>query len=598
VASDPAGRRPGLTPEPGGASPSIPSASRRSLPTARSRLLGGVVIFLAAVAVFLPSLGNGLVLDDAALLEPLSHPDDLRWRDLFTQGLFSDVRPYGGYYRPLTSLSFAAETALGGAAPARRHLTNLLLHAGVSVGAFLLLCRLLVGTGGLAFAAGLLFALHPVHVDAVDPITGRGDLLAAGLLLAAWSVFHRGRTAVEGGRWRLLGPWVAAGLYAAALLAKESAIVLPALVLVGAWGTGGARRFRDLLRRPGDFAPLLGVLLLYLGARTLVLGALIEPGLPDPLDNPLAEAGGLAGWVGVPAVWLRAARVLVWPWPLAPDYSTDSLLLPVSVTDLRVAAGWALALGAALAWAWTARRMWRDPARRRRGASFLGLSILLIPFLPAANLLFVAPVLFAERLLYLPVLGFTLLLAAAGARLLEAVTQERMRRTLSGAVLVAVAAACAGLTLAHHAAYADDLAVWSQATKVVPGNAKAWYNLGNAWMRRSRFRAAAEAYLQSVERRPELAIGWSNLGVARAREGDGPGATEAFERALSLDAGLVQAHAGLSSQALRRGDIEAARRHLTSALLLDPEGPDAATIRALLSRIEGLKGDVGDRGEN
>ena len=434
--------------------------------------------------------------------------------------------------------------------------------------------------------AALLFAVHPVHLDAVDPITGRGDLLAAGFLLAAWGALHARREAPEDegapGRSRGVVPLVLGViLFGAALLSKELAVVLPALFVAGLWASGGETRMRRVTAASRDLGLLVLVLGVYLVLRTAILGALVEAGIPDPLDNPLAGEGIAARLSGAPVAWLQGARLLVWPWPLSPDYSDGSLAVPAGPADPRVVAGWALALGIGWAWVWAARR---------GGPEFLGLSILLAASLPSANLLFTAPVLLAERLLYLPALGFTLLLASAGAALCRSVAADGQSRRIATALVVAVVAIPYGLrALAHHPVYADDLALWRHAAEVTPGNAKAWYNLGNAWLRRSRPEAAAEAFRRSVERRPGLAIGWSNLGVARVQAGQWPGAAEAFSRALALDPTLAQAHAGLGSLALRRGNLPAARKHLQTSLLLAPEQPDAVAIGSLLERIEKMQ---------
>lgn len=471
---------------------------------------------------------------------------------LFGRGLFAGVRDYGGYYRPLTALTFRPDLP-----PSVQHLINGLLHGAVAALAFEVL-SLLLGGGFVPFAAAALFAVHPVHVDAVDPITGRGDLLAALFLLLAWWAFD----AVE-----RRGAWCAvlcALSFGAALLSKESAAVLPLLLLAGEWivrprRVGQAGRMR--------WIAVAGVLLAYVILRMLVLGGLMEPGLPDPLDNPLVRAPVAERLVRAPVAWFETLRLLVWPASMSPDYSGASLALG-SGLELRPAAGWAAALLAAAAWLFTVRR---------RGAPFLGLTVLLAGLAPLANLLFPAPLLIAARVLYLPSLGMTLLVAAGLAAL---------PRRIGLALLLALAAAWTWLSLDLHPHYADDLAVWSRAVDRLPGNGKAWYNLGNARMRRGDTAGALEAWERGTEVQPDLALAWSNLGLGRARAGDEEGARRDLETAIRLDPGLAQAHAALGSLAARAGDLVMARRHLRKALALDPGGPDAARIRALLEALD------------
>ena len=533
--------------------------------TGRARFLASAAIVAVAFLAYAPALQGGLVMDDRALLADAGSVE--RVSDLLGRGVFSGVRDYGGYYRPLTTLSFVVEARLGWDGPAQRHATNVLLHAAVAVAAFLLLAAVLdpAGPAPIPFAGALLFAVHPLGVDAVDPITGRGDLLAVLLLLLSWLALERG------GRRGWIGGAVLFGL---ALLSKESAAVLPGLVAAGVVAASGLTATRpDLRRRAGHLASLLVVLGLYLAARVLVLGAFLEPGLPDPLDNPLAGAGTGARLVGTTAGWLEGARLLVWPVAASPDYSSGALVPASSLTDPSALAGWALALAAVAASLVLARR---------GGAAFLGIAILLIAWLPAANLLFIAPVLFAGRVLYLPVLGLTLLLAAAGA---AASRQHPRGRQVPAVLALLLIIAWTAVTWSRHATYVDDLALWGEAVERTPGNAKAWYNLGNARLRDADAAGAMHAWSAALRLHPDLAVGWSNLGVARAAQGDEAGAAESFRRALEADPALAQAHAGLGSLLLRSGDLAAGRRHLLLSLAWDPGGPDASTIRELLRRL-------------
>jgi tetratricopeptide (TPR) repeat protein len=210
-----------------------------------------------------------------------------------------------------------------------------------------------------------------------------------------------------------------------------------------------------------------------------------------------------------------------------------------------------------------------------------------LPYLPGANLLFTAPILFAGRLLYLPLLGLTLLAAAGAAFLLARLPlRAQGRRWVAGALLLTAVATLASVTWSLHRQYRDDLAVWDRATRVGPRNAKAWYNLGNAWMRRGEAAKAGGAYERAVALRPTLGIAWANLGAARATAGDLKLAEAAFRRAVAVDPGLAQPHAALGALLAARGAREEARRHLRTALLLDPSLPDAARARSLLAALE------------
>jgi hypothetical protein len=180
------------------------------------------IVALAAAAVYARSVGFAFVYDDiwVVLNNTLLHSPS-RWPQI----LATPWQPHG-LYRPLTSLTFAFDWALGGGAPGRFHLVNLLLHAAASALVYALASRWLPRPGALA--AGLLFALHPVHVEAVANVVGRAELLATLCTLAAALLYLR-----HGDRVRTTGrvPWGTAlatlGLVLLALASKESAFAAP-----------------------------------------------------------------------------------------------------------------------------------------------------------------------------------------------------------------------------------------------------------------------------------------------------------------------------------------------------------------------------------
>src|SRR5262245_48005324 len=98
-------------------------------------------------------------------------------------------------------------------------MTNLLLHAFNAFLVFLLARGLLRSPEG-ALAAAVVYAMHPLQTEAVVSIVGRSELLAAGLFFAAWLAFRNGRM------------WLSATAYFLSMLAKESAITLPAIAML------------------------------------------------------------------------------------------------------------------------------------------------------------------------------------------------------------------------------------------------------------------------------------------------------------------------------------------------------------------------------
>src|SRR6185437_1799202 len=158
-----------------------------------------------------------------------------------------------GLYRPVAQFIYAALWNVGGGRPLAFHVWAVGVHIAAALAVFALLAFALAPR--VALCGALLFAVHPVHVEAVASIVGSADalatLLAVGFVLILLGARDRGAPD-EPVDWRmavLLG-----ALYALAIGAKESAAATPALGLVALWAwrpaaDGAPRRMADALRR-------------------------------------------------------------------------------------------------------------------------------------------------------------------------------------------------------------------------------------------------------------------------------------------------------------------------------------------------------------
>ncbi|RJP72076.1 MAG: hypothetical protein C4532_06525, partial [Candidatus Abyssobacteria bacterium SURF_17] len=163
----------GFPPSPDGARPPRP----RTLTLA---------VMLAAIVciVFANTLLNGFVFDDVSMIRENPAIRDARYvKSYFTRPFFSVGQPVTGpvaydYYRPLVLLSYLGDHLVWRGLPWGYHLTNVLLHTGVTVLVFLLLTRLRLSDGA-AFIGAVLFAVHPALVDSVAGVSGRSDPLCA-----------------------------------------------------------------------------------------------------------------------------------------------------------------------------------------------------------------------------------------------------------------------------------------------------------------------------------------------------------------------------------------------------------------------------------
>ncbi len=541
---------------------------------------------LLAILLHLPTLGHELVFDDQAILGENPLLQDLRSLPrLLVTPYWSLPQHPRSLYRPLTTITFAIDRALaGGLRPAWLHLVNILLHALATLLLTFLALEILPVTWAAALT-GILFAVHPVHVEAVAGLVGRAELLAAcGAILAVLCHLGALKSSDRSGSGRLAAlSWLAAGL---GMLAKESAATTPLLCAAADLAFARGRGVGRMRLYTGQVVTLL----LYLAARGAVLGGL---GVGAPIafvDNPAAAAGPIVGRLTALATLPRYARLLLWPSRLSADYSFDQIPVIHHLLDPGVAGGILILLvmvggGFAL--------LRRAPAP--------GFSLLFIALSASltTNLIVFIGTLMAERLMYLPSAGLCLLAGCVAAM----ASRPGSRRT----VLVVGMALCSAGALRSWTRlpdWKDDFALYRSAALVSPRSARIRFNLGNAHLRRQEYVEAVENYrlalsiyadfddarvnlgmalLQArqprealdllraaAERVPGSADLAINLGAAYRALGDRARAEAEFRRALRLDRHSGRAWNNLGSISLARGNLEAAIGDLSEAVRCEP----------------------------
>jgi hypothetical protein len=477
------------------------------------------LVGLIAAAVYLNTLGNGYALDDVGIVRDNPHLGSLSGVPL----LFA--RPYwpdasgaaSGLYRPVALSTFAVDRALFGGSAAGAHAVNVALHALVSVLAWFALRRVATHYG-TALLAALLFAVHPVHVEAVANLVGRAELLAAAFVLGAWLCHRRSPEASTSGR-ALVWDLGAAMSYGLAVLSKETAVVAPLVFLADDLGRAGSRN------RARAWALLAGALAATLMMRAAVLGGLRGAADAIALDNPVVDA---APFVRVAtALWVQVRYVLlmVWPARLCSDYSFEAIPVVRTALDPRFAAGSVLALAilALVVHGWRGRR-----------PVLVGTTAWIAFFLPASNLIFPVGALMAERLAYLPSVGFCLLAGHLGAALAAAGGRPRLRRI---AVVAASALAVVALgirTWERNPAWRDNASLALGDVRVMPRSAKLQAGAGIVLAERGEIPEAERHFLEALRIYPDYAQVHYNLGILMSRRRAWSGAVEHLLRSAVL----------------------------------------------------------------
>jgi hypothetical protein len=455
------------------------------------------LVLLAAWLPFLPGLGNPWLWDDALLLGQRLAPEHTAgFADIWRQPYWGQVGP-PDTYRPLSLSLIYLERLAFGASVLPYHLVSLLLHGGVSLLVMALAGRFAGARVG--WLCALLFAVHPIHAEAVAMVYGQLELCAALWVLATLWLYLRARQ--DGLR---PVPFALAVLLAfAAACSKESALMLPALLLLvrAAWMSGDgnlASRARRFVRGLGWDALFLLPVLAYLLLRYDALGGLA----PNP------EATVTLGY----SLGQRVKTVIV-----SVGHALRLATLPTGQTlyygHLRDAVfGWpvdelAWIMCAVAALSWLAGRLGRWPTLF--GAGWFGLALL-----PVANLI-PTGVLVAERTLYLPSLGVCFLLAALLGPFAAA------RRLAPAALLLAYAAMVAGV-VGH---WRDAETAWRTTVAAHPRSPMGQLLLGEAMVRRwqqsgampgeDELNAASAAFAEAYRLNPELKQALAGQAIVR-----------------------------------------------------------------------------------
>ena len=430
-----------------------------------------------AALPFAESLAGQFVYDDHLLIEKPASVHSLRrlgelWQGEFWRGLDT---VHFRYLRPLVSTSYAFDWAIWSGHPFGFHLTNLGLHALVSVMLYAGVCRWSASPFG-ALLATLAWAWHPSKVEAVAWISGRTDILCAlGILVACAGIRRR----LDGAR--ALGTALElAGLFVA-LASKEHGIVAPAFVAVEAWAHGGKRALdrAELTRLAKVVAPHTAVVAAYLAFRFSLYPIVPERtaslSFVDARLYTLETLGEFAKIVFFPF------RPTIQRAPIRVDESfrvihdASRLLLGVIFLGL---------LGTALL-VWVKRGQ-----TRRAVGSALGLAALApVANIAAAKMVF----LFAERFAYIPLMGFALCIAPSA--------RPRWPALAPWAALLALFAA--GSVRQTHR-FLDDRHFWEHELAENPTQPLALRFACQEAMQRQRYREALGLALRGYE----AARGW------------------------------------------------------------------------------------------
>lgn len=476
--------------------------------------------------------------------------------------------------RPLGYYSLQLNYAVHGNGVLGYHAVNIGIHAAAAVVLFLLIRKSLqpqsaaIDSGWLAFAAALLWAIHPLQTSSVTYIIQRFEsLMGLGFLLCLYSVMRGTTENRHKWLWYCAG-WLA---YCGSIASKEIAAVCPLVLflfdrafLAGSW--------RGALRQRWG---------LYLAmVPPLVWLALTMRGTLSSEDGSNAGFGyeGVTPWEYLRSqggVILHYLRLSFWPDSLCLDYGW-----PIATSPLAIYVPGPIVLGLLAVSLWA---MWKFPK-----LGFLGLSFFLIlaptsSFMPIADLAF-------EHRMYLPLACVVILTLLAFDRLLaRRLPDEAARRKWFLSITGCCALALAVRTVVRNQDYSSPYKMWAKVARQNPDNARGHTNLAFLLDAAGKQADAIKHLEIAMRATPRYPRAFSFRADLFAKQGDTAAATRLYEEAVRIQPRYVTAHLHLAKVLLfQKKDYAGTLAVAQTVQNIDPASREAAK---LIARVRGTAAD-------
>lgn len=481
----------------------------------------GLFVAIIAFLVYANSLGNGFVGDDHSVVlnNPVLQGTPLSLFSAIDTTSDAQLLPY---YRPLTYLTFLIEERLHGFNPFLMHLFNVLLH---SANAFLIYClaHSLFRERYAPFFVALLFAVHPLHAEGVNFISGgRNTMLACFFSLIAYLLHHSSI-----GRGKFSFALGGAVFFLAGLFSKESALaVLPFILLqeiAPLRESVSGSRLRTAIR----LFPYFAAVICYVVMRWMTLSALgiqtsIIPGLgTEKLQSMYIIPSLTERLLNNIFIIPKYLLTIIWPISLSSRYVVPENL---HLLALPLLAAW-LCIFTMLGWLFT---------RGRSPVTLFGLFWLTAFWLPVSGIVYFSSVPVADRFLYIPAIGLWIVVADQASRLLSS---RNMPGKYVIAAVIFIILFFSALTLRRNLDWHSDMTLFTRLVEQYPENAYGHFNLGSAYIQRrspNDLKLAEEEFEKALALDPAMQEVHTPLGYTRLEQGNFEGALSAYSRALEI----------------------------------------------------------------
>jgi len=544
--------------------------------------LYGLLVAGLGMLLYLNTLGHQYALDDFSVLKEnfLVKRGFAGLGDIMkTSYRFGYWNEQGTLYRPLSLVMFALEWEFFPDTPRAYHFFNLFFYGLLGFVMFKVLRNLMRDyTILLPLIISLLFIAHPIHTEVVANIKSRDEIMSLLFVFTALGLLLR---YIESNKiWQLAA---AVGVYFLAFLAKESALtflaVFPAALFM----------FRKIsLHKIMISTAVMGVAAAaYIGMRAAILGSVKGVEKVSVLQNSLEAAPDLLSRTATAFVILgKYVLLLLFPHPMACDYSFNQIP-NTTFGDFQAFLPLLFFLGIGIYAVWK--------FRNRNLISF-GILVFLATISLYSNLIITIGTQMGDRLLFVPSLGFAIVVAVLLVKafkinlqpeseeidLMQTVTQHKGILALLGVVLLAYSYK----TFDRNKAWENDYTLYSTDVLSSPNSARMNYYYGLALVQHKAVKtddpAQKNAFLdqgiaafeKAIEIYPNYGTAWDQIGLAHYRKDNYPKAVEFYNKALQLDPTMSITYSNLGTIYFKSQQYENALGVYQKAVQYNPRYAD------------------------
>lgn len=526
-----------------------------------------LLLLIAGLVLYANSLPNQMFWDDDDNI--LKNQYIQNWQyfpKYFSENLIAGAGLLSDYWRPMLLTVFSLEWRLWEDWAPGYHLVNTLFHLANAIFIFFILGYIFKNRG-LAGLTALVFLVHPLQTEAVTYVSGLGDPLSVFFIFLGiifYLKFRISKKTAPQSKFYLSSLL----MYILALMSKETAIIMPALIFIADFFFSAQNEklsLKNKLKKIGkSLWPFLALAGFYILLRATLLNFKNTFNLYDE-ENIFTSNFHirLFTFFRILIVYLG---LLFWPLNLHMERTVE---IAASLNSFSVILGGLIFLGSLI--------LALTQFKRFPILSF-GILWFFIGLAPTSNLLVPISGLLYEHWLYLPLIGFFLILIWAGMKIGRRGVLGRIFLLIFIIYLVFFSV----LTINQNAIWRDPITFYRYTLKYAPENYRVLNNLGMAYADVGDYKLAETTYKKAISLNPSNPVGYHNLGNAYQAMGKIDLAIENFNTAISLDPKFVFSYYALANLYLQDKNFQKARELFENYL---PQSDSKANILFLLAQI-------------